>query len=135
VGAAGSLRGRIEVLTYSGTPTRILNATCGYSLAIENFGYPYGSIVTATNGTSPYAANDTIGTVLIDSTGGAVNVVLPAAAGRRTQRFEVKWDLGAGAATVTVAGGGTIDGATPYTFATLKDAITVMSNDTEWKIV
>jgi hypothetical protein len=135
IGAAGSLRGRIEYLTYTGTPTRTLNAVCGYSLEIGNFGYPNGAWRTINNAATGYAIVDPDGAILLDTTAGVVNVVLPVAANRRNQRFEVKWDLGANAATVTVAGGGTIDGAAGYLFAVLKNAITVESNDTEWKIV
>lgn len=135
LGAAGSLRGRIEALTFTGTPTRVVTATSGFSLEIGNFGYPNGNATTVVTGGSPYTVLDTDGMVLLDTTAGAVNAVLPAAANRQRQQYEVKWIAGGNPATVTVTGGGTIDGAVTSTFVVLRDSILVESDGVEWKVI
>ena len=142
LGAAGGLAGTVGHLTHTGGaagPTRVVNATAVFSLNVNNFGYPFGRQVIVPNGASPYAVFDEAGSYFLDTSAGAVNANLPTAAGRKNQRFEFKWTVGAGAATVTPQAGDQIDLAgagVAFTFATVNDAITLLSDGvSNWNIV
>jgi hypothetical protein len=69
--------------------------------------------------------------VLIDSTNGAVSVVLPA-----TGKVRIKWIAGTNTVTLSVTGAGTIDNSATYTIVTLKDCIEAEATSTGvWYII
>jgi hypothetical protein len=74
------------------------------------------------------------------STGGAISIVLPAANGagqpnRSLPIVDVAGSAGTNNITVTVTGGGTINGASSYVLNTNYGVVTVLSNGTAWVIL
>lgn len=83
-------------------------------------------------GMSPYAIATTDEYLLMDTSGGATNIQLPAAnaTGQINRRLRIKHDVGAAGGTVTPNGGDTIDGvAGPYALP-LNAVLTIRSTGT-----
>ena len=81
------------------------------------------AVTLITNTSSPYTVLANDDTVLVDSSGGAVSVILPAICSKKN----IKWNAGSNTVTITVAGSGTIDGSISFAIGTLKDCISLIN--------
>lgn len=86
--------------------------------------------------TGAYTLTDDDATVLCDASGGAFTITLPTAVGRSGWRFDIK-KIDATANVVTIDGDGseTIDGETAQIIVTQYNAITVISDGSNWSIL
>lgn len=80
--------------------------------------------------------NDSHWTVLVDASGGAVTITLPAAADHKYREYNIK-KIDSSAYAVTVDGNGseTIDGATTQVISAQWDCVTVHCNGTAWFVI
>jgi hypothetical protein len=79
---------------------------------------------------SPYSIAN-LEFIKVNSTAAIISVVLPS-----TGKVRVKWTAGVNAVTLTVTGGGTIDGAASYEIQTLQDSIDLEATSAGvWSIV
>lgn len=75
-------------------------------------------------------------TVLVDASGGARTITLPAAAAHTHRIYNiVKIDVSANAVTIDGAGAETINGAATQTLAVQWNSYTIQSNGTGWFII
>lgn len=86
------------------------------------------------------SANTTLETghfsVLVDATGGARTITLPAAASHTHRIYNIKKiDVSGNAVTIDGAGAETIDGAATQVLAAQYDSYTIQSDGTEWWII
>lgn len=92
-------------------------------MAIQVVGVNYGLLVT-----------DTIASVQVDATAGALTVALPSSPTGSRRRTITKTDVSVNA--VTVSGNGSlINGATTYVLAAQYDSVTVEPTGTGWLVV
>jgi hypothetical protein len=105
---------------------------------LEVDGYIYGQVLAGIRTeTANYTAVATDGTILVDATGGAVTVTLPAVAAVPTGiKFIIK-KIDASANNVVLAGNGAelIDGTNTRTWNTQWQGYVIQSNGTSWFIV
>jgi len=103
-----------------------------HTYSLDHQDSTYDSVVTKT---SNYIATGNESIILLDASGGPVDIQLPSASGNEGKRIILKAiDISSGA-TVTAESGGTIDGASYKTFASQYDVMTVLSNGTVWYII
>jgi len=89
----------------------------------------FGKKVTSITGNT--TLNDTHGTIVCNTN--AATVTLPSAANSGARVYEIKRAVGnTNNITIIVAGGGTIDGATPYILSNAGQSVTVFSDGTNW---
>jgi hypothetical protein len=85
---------------------------------------------------SPYTALTTDSIIQVNPTGGTVTVNLPAAAAANNGQTVIVKDVNGSAAThnitVSVIGGGNIDGSTTDVISTNYGVVRVFSNGTQW---
>jgi hypothetical protein len=75
-------------------------------------------------------------TKLVDATGSAVTIDLPAAAGCVGRIYVIKKiDSSINAVTVDASGGELIDGATTYSLATQNKYVSIQSNGSAWYVI
>lgn len=75
-------------------------------------------------------------TILVDATGGAKTINLPAAASHTYRIYNIKKiDASGNAVTIDGAGAETIDGAATQVIAAQYDSYTIQSDGTEWWII
>lgn len=73
--------------------------------------------------------------VLVDTTGGAVTVDLPAAASALNKVFYIKKIAGANDVTVDANGAELIDDSTTYVISVLFESVTIVSDGTQWWVL
>lgn len=116
-------------VSYTGVPGATVAAALDYNNTKEN-------VVSKAFGDSPYAAN--IGeVVLVDTSGGAVSIVLPAASTNSGGRIRVtKVTSDANVVTVDTTGGDTISGQPSWGLSHLGDGLTGISNGvSDWPLI
>lgn len=101
---------------------------------------PVNKTGTAVTGPTTYNVSTTETRLDCTSTGGAISIVLPAANGagqanRSLPIVDVAGSAGTNNITVTVTGGGIINGASSYVLNTNYGVVTVLSNGTAWVIL
>lgn len=90
--------------------------------------------LVVTTVTANYSATHADDVILIDTTGGAVVVTLPAATDSASKkRLSIKYVAGSSAASISSSAG--IDGASTYGFVNVGESISVVSNGTVYYIV
>lgn len=91
---------------------------------------PIETVTTATTLNNSHYA------VMVDATGGAVTVTLPAAAANKHRSYIVKKiDVSANAVTVDGNGAETIDDSATYSLASQYDKVQILSDGTEWWVI
>ena len=114
-----------------GASTLVLKGTVNWDV-INNIGaLPW--IAADSNAISTVSSNNTLldatdSTVLIDTTGGSVDIDLPVAALHSGRIYHIKWIDPANTATVTPNGSDDLEDAPIYTFSNVFDRITIQSD-------
>lgn len=116
--------GRIHIATDTGVISRD-NGTSWDDIIFEH--------TTLVTKTSDYTITDADGIVIVDATTGNVMITLPTAVGLEGRQYTVK-RIDASINTVTVQGAETIDDAANQ-LLNQYNALTIVSDDTEWWIV
>jgi hypothetical protein len=97
---------------------------------------PMAEAIAVVAKTGAYTMTSADGLVVADASGGAFTVTLPTAVGLAGRVYRVKKiDSSSNAVTIDGAGSETIDDATTATIATQYEAITVISDGTEWWVL
>jgi len=122
-----------EFVTFEGDTTRVgvLTSTPNSPLHVN------GSIATAfATKTSDYTLTETDSIIAADASGGAFTITLPTASGIAGRQYTIKKvDPTGNAVTVAATGTETIDGASTYSLSAQYDAVTIVSDGTNWLIV
>lgn len=102
---------------------------------IKNPGAISGNNITVTNTDSPYTAQLGDQIILVDESGGAVTVTLPAPTWEGESYTIKQITGGANNTTVDTAGSETIDGASSIALDAQWEVVKVVSDGTDWLIV
>lgn len=109
----------------------------GLSADIPTFGdVSSGALRSVRTITASGAALSTDYTILVDASGGAVTVTLPAVSASSGLFLTTKAiDISGGVVTIDGAGAETIDGATTQVISAQYDSLTIHCDGTEWWII
>lgn len=106
-----------------------------YGDMISYVGVP-PSTTAIDNGDSPYTVVAADYTILVDASGGAVTVTLPAASSSLGRVLSIKAiDVSGGSVTIDGDGSETIDSATTQVISAQYDVITVQCDGTQWWLI
>jgi hypothetical protein len=94
-----------------------------------------GRVVEITSASSPYTPGDEY-TILVDASGGAVTIALPAVATRQERIYRVfKIDTSGNSVTIDPNGAETIDGMSTYVLSTPNKGAGFIGGTVEWKFI
>jgi len=85
--------------------------------------------------TGNYTADADDQTILLDGSSATIAITLPTAVGILGKRYTLKCIDKTNACTIETNAAETIDGGANFTFATVKDCIILVSDNTNWQII
>jgi hypothetical protein len=140
----GIVTAKGDVLTYSTVPAKLAVGTNGQALVADSTQTtglkwapgPASDTVNVVTKTANYTATATDAILLGDATGGAFAFTLPAASANPGKRYSVKkLDSSGNSVTISPNGGDLIDGSASQILSQPKQALTIVSDGTNWQII